>query len=132
MAPKEVTLTTGRTLTQGVGSEKGKSSETYSKETSKIQMDPEDMKEMDLHLKDPVKIKTEQGEVVLRADKSNDAPHKGIVFLPYGPFANKLIGTNTDSTGMPDFKNITAKLEQTDEKPTGLEELTEQPIEEEE
>ncbi len=132
MSPTEVTLTTGRTLTQGVGSEKGKSSELYSKETSTLLMDPEDMKEMDLHLKDPVKIKTDQAEVVLRADKSEDTPHQGIVFLPYGPFANKLIGTNTDSTGMPDFKNITAEIMQTDEEPTKIEELSEEPVEEEE
>ncbi len=131
MSPKEVTLTTGRTLTQGVGSEKGKSSDVYSKETSTILMDPEDMKEMDLHLKDPVKIKTEEAEVVLRADKSNDAPHKGIIFLPYGPFANKLIGTNTDSTGMPDFKNIKAELELTEEEPATVEDLSEEKVEEE-
>lgn len=132
MSSKEVTLTTGRTLTQGVGSEKGKSSDTYSQETSTLLMDPEDMKEMDLHLKDPVKIKTEESEVVLRANKSRDAPHQGIVFLPYGPFANKLIGTNTDSQGMPDFKNIKAELEQTDEEPTSMEDLSEEVIEEEE
>ncbi len=131
MSPTEVTLTTGRTLTQGVGSEKGKSSELYSKETSTLLMDPEDMKEMDLHLKDPVKIKTEEAEVVLRADKSNDAPHKGIIFLPYGPFANKLIGTNTDSTGMPDFKNIKAELELTEEEPATVEDLSEEKVEEE-
>lgn len=123
MTSLEVTLTTGRTLHQGIGSEKGKHSEQYSEATSTLLMDPKDMKELGIHIKDPVKLKTDEDEVVLRANKSQDAPHEGIVFLPYGPWANKLIGTNTDSQGMPDFKNIPAVVESTSEKPSNLEDL---------
>lgn len=123
MPSLDVTLSTGRTLQQGVGAEKGKHSDQYSDAAGTLFMDPDDMKEMEIHLRDPVKLKTDHGEVVVRADKSPDAPHKGIVFLPYGPWANKLIGTATDSQGMPDFKNIPAEIEKTSEKPAPLEEL---------
>ncbi len=124
MSPMEVTLSTGRTLQQGIGSEKGKESDEYTNATETLYMDPEDMKELGVHLKDPVKLKTDSGEVVLRANKSPDAPHEGIVFIPYGPWANKVIGTATDSQGMPDFKNITAKVEKTSERPVSLDEIT--------
>lgn len=121
-SPLEVTLSTGRTIMQGVGAEKGKHSEEYSEATSSLYMDPEDMKEMGIHIKDHVKLKTDEAEVVLRAKKSPDAPHKRIVFLPYGPLANKLIGTNTDSQGMPDFKNVSAVVEKTSENITNMKE----------
>lgn len=124
MSSLEVTLSTGRTLKQGVGAEKGKHSKEYSDAAGTLFMDPKDMRDMEIHLRDPVKLKTDHGEVVVRADKSPDAPHEGIVFLPYGPWANKLIGTSTDSTGMPDFKNIPAEIEKTSAKPASIDELS--------
>lgn len=124
MSSIEVTLSTGRTLQQGIGSEKGKESDQYSNATGTLYMDPEDMKELGVHLKDPVKLSTEDGEVILRANKSPDSPHKGIVFIPYGPWANKVIGTATNSQGMPNFKNIPAEVEKTSEKPASLDEIT--------
>ena len=120
-----VTLSTGRTIMQGIGIEKGKESEEYTEATSTLFMDPEDMKEIEIRMKDHVKLKTEESEVVFKAKKSPDAPHRGIVFIPYGRWVNKLIGTNTNSQGMPDFKNIPATVEKTDEEITSERELEE-------
>ncbi|KXB06526.1 hypothetical protein AKJ51_03600 [candidate division MSBL1 archaeon SCGC-AAA382A20] len=110
---------------QGIGIEKGKDSEEYNEATSTLFMDPDDMKAMEINAKDHVKLKTEESEIVLKVKKSFDAPHRGVVFIPYGSRVNKLIGANTDSMGMPDFKNIPATVEKTDEELTATRELEE-------
>lgn len=114
MTSLKVILSTGRTLQQGISLEKGKYSNEYSNVASTLLMDPEDMKELKVLEGDKVKIKTENGEIVLRVKKSPDVPHPGIIFLPYGPWGNALIGSNTNSQGMPDYKNIVATIEKTD------------------
>lgn len=123
MTPLQVTLSTGRTVQQGEGSEKGKYTDSYFKAAATLSMDPDDMKKIGVQISDKVKLKTESGKVTLRVNKSQDAPHPGIVFLPYGPWANILIGDNTDSQGMPDYKNVPAEVEKTSEALVKLEEL---------
>jgi formylmethanofuran dehydrogenase subunit D len=56
-----------------------------------------------------VEVKTEYGEVVLRATLS-PRPSEGIAFIPYGPWANCLIGGGTNSTGMPTMKGLRATI----------------------
>jgi formylmethanofuran dehydrogenase subunit D len=106
-----VILLTGRTIDQGVGKEHGKASEDYMQSVSVCYIDPEDLKSLGVKEKTNVQVSTDYGTVVLKALKSSTGPHQGIVFIPYGPWANAVAATETDSTGMPTLKGIPARVE---------------------
>ena len=120
----KATLLTGRTIYQGVGKECGKLSDEYWHSVSICEIDPKDLQILGLKENDSVRLTTEFGSIVLTAIESLRAPHTGIVFVPYGPFANTLIGTKTHGTGMPSFKGIPVDLEPAGkEKPMKIREL---------
>jgi formylmethanofuran dehydrogenase subunit D len=64
-----------------------------------------------------VEVSTRQGSVVLKSVRSRRGPHPGIVFVPYGPWANVIVDSGTDSIGMPSLKGIPAEIESAPEKP---------------
>ncbi len=103
-------LITGRTLEQGRTIHLGKDSPEYLDEVSTVEMSKPDMERMGLRDGEKVRIRTEQGDTILRCRKSSALP-QGVVFMPYGPPANILIGPDTGGTGMPDFKNIEVEIE---------------------
>jgi formylmethanofuran dehydrogenase subunit D len=106
-----VTLLTGRTIEQGVGKEQGKASKEYLESVSVCYIDPEDLKKLGIKEKSNVQISTKFGSVVIRAFKSMRGPHEGIIFIPYGPWANVVVDPDTDSIGMPSLKGIPADVE---------------------
>ncbi len=122
----EVTLITGRTVAQGEAMETGKTLEKFSKACATVELDPEDMLKLGVKEGDTVKVETSAGSVVVKAVKSKDAPHEGIAFMPMGPWANVVVGSGTDGTGMPPFKGIGAKVVPApDEKVLDAQELVE-------
>jgi formylmethanofuran dehydrogenase subunit D len=120
----KVTLITGRTIEQGVGKEHGKSSKEYAESVSICFMDPEDMKKLGVKDGVNIQVSTAFGSVVVKAKKSLRAPHPGVIFIPYGPWANVIVDPETHGIGMPSFKGIPATVEPAPDKPVlGLEEL---------
>ncbi|MGQ9507473.1 MAG: molybdopterin dinucleotide binding domain-containing protein [Candidatus Bathycorpusculaceae bacterium] len=119
-----VTLLTGRTIEQGVGKERGKSSKEYVESVSVCYMDPGDLKRLNMKEKTNVMVSTDYGSVVVKALKSLRAPHQGVIFIPYGPWANVIVNPETNGIGMPSFKGIPAEVEPAPDKPIlSLEEL---------
>jgi formylmethanofuran dehydrogenase subunit D len=114
-------------LRQGQGKEYGKLSERYWKSVAICEIDPDDLKKLDVKDGQSVKITTDVGSVLVRAVKSARAPHPGRVFIPYGPWANVIIGTATHGTGMPSYKGVPAIVESASsgEKVQSLKELLE-------
>ncbi len=55
-------------------------------------------------------------------DKNLDS---GLVFFPYGPWANQVYSSGTGSTGMPLMKGINATIEQGKGKVPTLDEIVE-------
>ncbi|MEM1578507.1 MAG: molybdopterin dinucleotide binding domain-containing protein [Archaeoglobaceae archaeon] len=117
-----VELITGRTLDQGATVEE-KLSEEYFNAVNYIELSEEDFKQLALKEGEKVKVKTDFGEVVVFARKS-ELP-KGIAFIPMGPYANAVIDPATDGTGMPQFKGVKATLEKTEERVKTVKELLE-------
>jgi formylmethanofuran dehydrogenase subunit D len=113
----QVTLVTGRTIDQGVGKEQGKASKEYMSSVSVCHVDPEDMKRMGLKEKTNILVSTAFGSVVVEALKSPRAPHAGLIFIPYGPWANVVVNPDTHSVGMPSLKGIPAEIEPAQDKP---------------
>jgi len=112
-----VTLLTGRTIEQGVGKEQGKSSKDYMESVAVCFIDPQDLKRLRIKDKTNVCVSTQNGSVVLKGVKSQRGPHMGIIFLPYGPWANVVVNPETDNIGMPSLKGIPADIEPASDKP---------------
>jgi formylmethanofuran dehydrogenase subunit D len=120
----KVTLLTGRTIEQGVGKERGKASEDYFKSVAVCYVDPVDMKKLGIRGGTNVRVSTDNGSVILKALKSPRGPHTGVIFIPYGVWANRVVSTETDSVGMPSLKGIPAEIEAAPDKAVlGLSEL---------
>jgi formylmethanofuran dehydrogenase subunit D len=123
----KVTLLTGRTIEQGVGKECGKASEDYFVSVAICYVDPEDLKRLSVREGTNVRVSTDYGSVILKALKSPRGPHQGVVFIPYGLWANAVVSSETDSIGMPSLKGIPAEIEPaTNEVVLGLRELLRQ------
>ena len=123
----EVTLITGRSIYQGTYKESGKFGRDYAEEASTCYMDEEDAAALGLRDGDPVRITTPFGSLVLRAKVLKEKRDRGVVFVPYGPWASMLVSPETHGTGMPSLKGIKATVEPAPgEEPLGLEELLRQ------
>ncbi len=121
----EVTVISGRSLSQARSRELGKFSDEYSRSVAVCELDPDDMKELGALEGENVRVKTKFGEVILRAAISKQAPHKRVVFIPYGAWASMLFGTSTETSGMPTLKGVKATIERaTEAKVATLQEIT--------
>ena len=121
----EVMLITGRSIYQGTWKEGGKMGPDYEGEVSSCFLDREDARALGVRDGDPVRLTTQFGSLVLRARVlPEERPQKGIVFVPYGPYASMLVSHETQGTGMPDLKGLRATVEPAPgEEPLGLVEL---------
>jgi formylmethanofuran dehydrogenase subunit D len=112
MQPKlHVTLLTGRTIEQGVGKEYGKSSPQYQEACSMVYMDVGDMQKLGVKNGTNVLVTTPNGAVVLKAVKYPRDATPGLIYIPYGPWANSIVSNVTTSIGMPSFKGTPAEVE---------------------
>ncbi len=117
-------MITGRTVNQGAYVER-KLSAQYADETSTCFMHQFDMMDLGITDRERVQVTGPCGTVVLVIAASEDV-NPGTVFVPYGPYANHIIGGHTHSTGMPDFKSIEVEIEATTEQRKGVYELMEE------
>lgn len=102
-------LITGRTRRQGIGLVKGKLGEDYRREVKQVELAPGDMDLLKLNEGDGVLVKSDFGSMSGVA-RSNAGLRQGMVFIPLGPPANKLIGYDTGGTGMPDYKGVPVEV----------------------
>jgi formylmethanofuran dehydrogenase subunit D len=102
-------LITGRTREQADGLHRGKGTEAYHQATELVEMNAEDMARLGVEEEALVQVRTSTGAVEVRARAGKLPP--GLVFMPLGPPANALIGTETESTGIPLFKGLEVEVE---------------------
>ncbi len=103
------TLITGRTRSQAEGLHKGAGSTVHLKATSHVEVCPDDMVRLGITEGAPVRLYSDAGMVEAPAREGDLPP--GLLFMPMGPAANRLVGTETSGTGMPIFKGQRVKLE---------------------
>ncbi|PVX23900.1 MAG: molybdopterin dinucleotide-binding protein [Candidatus Bathyarchaeum sp.] len=113
----KVTLLTGRTIEQGVGKEAGKATQKYFESTTMCYMDQSDMKKLGIQNKTNIQVTTPNGSVILKAVKHPRGAMPGMIYIPYGPWANSIVSNETTSTGMPSFKGTPAEVEPAPDKP---------------
>jgi formylmethanofuran dehydrogenase subunit D len=105
-------LIPGRTSRQGRGINEGKFGDTYQSETSTVQVSPDDMERLVLAAGDRVRLTSQFGSVELSVvpAKRNELP-SGMLFIAYGDMSSRLMGDDTDGSGMPTSKGLDVGLE---------------------
>lgn len=120
----QVTLLTGRTIEQGVGKEYGKSSPEYFEACTMVYMDAADMKKIGVKNGTNVLVTTSTGSIVLKAKRYPRSATPGLIYVPYGPWANAIVSAETTGIGMPSFKGTPAEVEAAPDQPIlSMEEL---------
>lgn len=102
MAGKRFILNASRSAVQGALINKGKESEEYLALTNTMTMLAADMMEIGLAEGQSALVRTEFGEASFKC-QAGKVP-AGMIFVPYGPPTCKLMGGDTDGTGMPTSK----------------------------
>ena len=98
-----------RTSKQGQQINVGKDYDAYTAMTTLLTMNPDDMKELGVAAGASVKVRTEWGEATFQLQGGN-VP-RGLLFVPYGPPTCRLMGGDTDGTGMPTSKGWEVDVE---------------------
>lgn len=109
MAETQFILITGRSTKQGKSVHLGKEAQEYRDEISTLQMNLKDIEALGLQDGAQVRVTSNYGSMVATLKKW-DIP-QGVLFIPYGEVSNALIGSDTQSTGMPDSKGIAVEVE---------------------
>jgi formylmethanofuran dehydrogenase subunit D len=117
----KIVLLSGRTTKQGVTAEIGKTSDDYLQNVALIQLNQKVMEQLGLADGDTVEVKTAHGSTVVKCQPGDIEETMG--FMPYGPWANLLIGSDTQSTGMPDSKGVEAEISKTDKPPESVDDI---------
>lgn len=110
-------LLTGRTIDQGVGKESGKGTKLYFESTTICYMDEVDMKAIGVRNNDHILVTSPEGSVVLRAVKHPRGAMPGMIYIPYGPWANSICSNDTTSIGMPSFKGTPVEVKAAPNQP---------------
>jgi len=110
----KVNLISGRTIVQGQNLD-NKLSEAYFNEVATCELNGSDMEKLGVAADERVKVKTNYGEVVVKAKEKAGTP-EGVIFIPMGPWANALVSGDTHGAGMPSYKGIDAEIEPTEEE----------------
>jgi formylmethanofuran dehydrogenase subunit D len=102
MIVKRFVLNASRSSAQGTLINVGKASEEYLALTNTMTMAASDMKEIGLEAGQMALVRTQFGEATFKC-QAGKIP-EGMIFVPYGPPTCKLMGGDTDGTGMPTSK----------------------------
>ncbi len=110
MAGKRFIMNAGRTTKQGQQINIGKDHAEYQAMVSTLTMHPDDLKALGLPSGGTVRVRSEYGgEATFRCKEGKVPP--GMIFVVYGPPTCRLMGSETDGTGMPTSKNWEVEVE---------------------
>jgi formylmethanofuran dehydrogenase subunit D len=109
MVSRRFILNPSRTAKQGALINSGKDTPEYKAVVTTLTMDAADMKEMGIESGDSVIVRTEFGEAIFQCEPGKCPT--GLLFVPYGPPTCKLMGGDTDGTGMPTSKGWDVDVE---------------------
>jgi formylmethanofuran dehydrogenase subunit D len=109
MPGRRFIMNAGRTSKQGQQINVGKDHAEYQSIVNTVIMHPDDMKELGIASGGTIRVSTEYGEAMFLC-KEGKVP-AGMLFVPYGPPTCKLMGGDTDGTGMPTSKGWEVDVE---------------------
>ena len=97
-------MNAGRTSKQGVQINIGKHDPAYDAMVNTLVLNPDDLKELGAVVGSRLKVVSEFGGEAVFGCIEGKVP-RGMIFVPYGPPTCRLMGSETDGTGMPTSKN---------------------------
>ncbi len=109
MSSKRFLLIPSRTSNQGKHINIGKFTDEYNEIVTTLTACREDMESIGIVDGDAVILRTEHGEAEFTC-KADNVP-EGMLVVPYGPPTCKLMGGDTDGTGMPTSKGWEVEVE---------------------
>lgn len=121
----EIKITTYRDIFQVEAQERDRFGKDYEKLSTSIVMSKNDMEKMGLKSGDRVNVANNNGSIVVEVRESKRDEPGGLAFMVNSPWSNVLVSDDTGGKGIPEFKNITAKISLVKEEVTSLESLME-------
>jgi formylmethanofuran dehydrogenase subunit D len=112
MANEKFLMIAGRTTKQGQQINVGKDHAEYQAIVNTLTMNAEDMKAIGVRAGGTVRVRCEYGEANFQCQEGK-VP-QGMLFVPYGPPTCRLMGGDTDGTGMPTSKGWEVEVEPID------------------
>ena len=109
MAARRFTVNAGRTTKQGQQINVGKDTPEYQAIVNTMFMHADDMKDVGIEQGGTVRVKSHTGEAIFQC-KEGKVP-TGMIFVPYGPPTCRIMGNDTDGTGMPTSKGWEVEVE---------------------
>ncbi|MEZ6060253.1 MAG: molybdopterin dinucleotide binding domain-containing protein [Planctomycetaceae bacterium] len=109
MSSRTFLLNAARTSQQGVQINVGKDGDEYQAIVNTLTLHPDDMAELGLNTGDSVRVSTEFGSAEFQCE-SGKVP-EGMIVVPYGPPTCRLMGGDTEGTGMPMSKGWEVTVE---------------------
>jgi len=110
MATMRFIMNAGRTSKQGVQINVGKHNAEYDAIVNTLILHPEDLKALGVTAGATLRVKSEYGGEGTFTCAEGKVP-RGMIFVPYGPPTCRLMGSETDGTGMPTSKNWEVEVE---------------------
>ena len=109
MTTRRFLMNAGRTSKQGVQINVGKDHAEYQAIVNTVTMHPDDLKELGVAVGGTIRVRTEWGETTFQCQEGKVPV--GMIFVPYGPPTCRLMGGETDGTGMPTSKGWEVEVE---------------------
>ncbi len=119
----DVRITTYRDIFQIEALEQDRFGEEYKKLSAAVMMGKSDMEKMGFKTGDRVRLTNNNGSIVVEVHATKRDEPGGIAFMMNSPWSNSLVSDDTRGNGIPEFKNITARISLTKEEITPLEKL---------
>ena len=116
----EIKITTYRDIFQVEALENDRFGKEYKKLSAAISLSKEDIKKLGFTSGDRVKLTNSFGSVVVELRETKRNEPGGIAFMVNSPWSNALVSPDS---GIPDFKNITARISATNDELTTIESL---------
>jgi len=109
MTTRRFLMNAGRTSKQGVQINVGKDYPEYQAIVNTVTMHPDDLKDLGVAVGGTIRVRTEWGETTFQCQEGKVPV--GMIFVPYGPPTCRLMGGETDGTGMPTSKGWEVEVE---------------------
>jgi formylmethanofuran dehydrogenase subunit D len=103
-------MNAGRTSKQGQQINVGKDNDEYNAIVNTLTLNSEDLKALGVVAGGAVRVRSEYGGEAIFHCQEGKVP-RGMIFVPYGPPTCRLMGSETDGTGMPTSKNWEVEVE---------------------
>ncbi|NJD52322.1 MAG: formylmethanofuran dehydrogenase [Candidatus Methanoperedens sp.] len=119
----DIKIITYRDIFHAEALESDRFGEEYRKLSAAITMSKTNMQKMGIKPGDRVKISNNFASIVVETKESKRDEPGGLAFMVNSPWSNALVSGETGGKGIPEFKNIDARISLSKEEITTLEKL---------